>query len=305
METIMSTLRTLAITLCLTLLATPTLSQTATPNAKKKSHSTSAEHKAAMNQTVDALIALLDGYGKRSRMDSLDALRKAGFTYEKHLVIPSVDITCKSADERNVLAGMRNVDWDYALFFGQPAAIGRVCILPYKGKDKRSITSPPLADKEWNTINVNPASPEARDILLRRTLDFQRKMLEEARKNPEALEALGARLYGATLQSLYITSILVLAAEENDSLGYIKKLHRDSFTLQNKTFQLLLRNRHFGDKEHNHERAALIANVLKLLEQPIKEKGERLRHLAAVLEIIQPERDRFLSPCLPRAKKKG
>lgn len=305
----MLTLRTLALCplLCLTLLAVPALSQNATPSAPKAAPAPSTTDKAAMNQTVDALIALLDGYSKRSRMDSMDTLRKAGFTYEKHLLAPpDIDLSCKTADERNVVAGMRSVDWDYALFFGQPAAVGRVCILPYKstGKDKRTIASPPLADTEWKTVKDSPASPKARDILMRRSADFQRKLLEEARKNPEALEALGARLYGATLQSLYITSILVLAAEESDSLDYIKKLHKGSFTRQNKVFQLLLRNKHFGDKEHNHERAALVSQVLALLEQPVTEKSARLKKLAEVLHLVQPERDRYLSPCPPTVREK-
>lgn len=305
----MHALRTLAITLCLTLLAAPALSQNAPPTAKKPAPAAattaSAADKAAMNQTVDALIALLDGYSKRSRLDSMDALHKAGFSYEKHLLAPTnIDLSCKTPDERNVVAGMRSVDWDYALFFGQPAEVGRVCILPYKGKDKRTIASAPLADKEWKTVKDNPAGPKARDILMQRSADFQRRLLEEARKNPEALEALGARLYGATLQSLYITSILVLAAQESDSLDYLKKLHKGTFTRQNKVFQLLLRNKHFGDKEHNHERAALVGQVLALLEQPVTGKDARLKRLEEVLHIVQPERDRYLSPCPPKAREK-
>ena len=256
--------------------------------SSQKAHST--------QQTVDALLALLDGSGKRSRMDSLDALRKAGFSYEKHLVVPGdVDLSCKSRDERAVVAGMRSMDWDYAVFFGQPAEQGRVCILPYT-KGHRRIDSPPLQEKEWVSIQTDPASPEAREILLRRSVDFQRKMLQESRKNPDALEALGARLYGATLESLYITTILVLAAEESDSLEYLKKLQAGNFARQNKIFDVLLRNRQLGSQEYFRERAALVTRVQQLLEK--RQGRPRLKDLAAVVEIIQPERDHFLAPCV-------
>ena len=246
-------------------------------------------------QTVDELLKLIDGSAKESRLDSLDKLRKAGFTYEKHLVVPpELSLTCKSEDEKNIIAGMRSVDWDYAVFYGQPVPRGEACILPYTG-NKASVTSPPLKDQEWQQVEADPGSREARQILLERSMDFQRQMLEQARQEPEALQALGARLYGATLESLYIMSILVLAAEESDSLDYLKQLHAGTFARQNKIYAALLRNRHLGAQEHNKERAAIIGQVQKLLEK--KQRRARLKGVAPALEIVQAERDRYLSPC--------
>lgn len=297
----MSRTRTLAPLPALLLILALSLLLPAPAALAKPAKETASVDRQAMNTTIDGLLTLLDGTNKRARMDSLDALRKAGFTYEKHLVVPAgLDVACKSADERNVLAGMRAVDWDYAIFYGQPVQQGRVCILPYT-QGKRTIASPPLKDKEWQAVQTDPASPAARDILLRRSKDFQRKLLQEARNNPQALDALGARLYGATLQSLYITCILVLAAEESESLDYLKNLHSANFAHQKKVFELLLRNTYFGNQAHHRDRAAIIGQVLAALENTALGKTKRLE---AVVEIIQPERDRYLAPCPPKTKVK-
>ena len=246
------------------------------------------------SRTVDDLAALLNGAGKRSRLESLTTLRKAGFTYQPQLVVPlDVDLSCKDSDARSVITGMRTVDWEYALFFGQP--LQKECDDTGCVVGAREIIPPSLTQAEWEQLQKSPGSLQSRELLVRRSLAFQRKLLEEARREPAVLTALGARQYGATLEILYISSILVLAAEESDSMPELRKLHMNTFEQQGKILEVLLRDKSLGAHAYFRERAELVSSVLRLLRG--KHRLPRAKELAQVLEIIQPERDRYLAPC--------
>lgn len=254
---------------------------------------TTAKADADLNKTVDELLALMDGASKRMCMTSLDNMRKAGFTYQKQLIVPTdVDLACKSKGERNIIAGMRGTDWEYAFLFGESVHVDNRLNVHVAGN---TFLPPPLRDEDWTKVQKNPGSRDSCEILVRHSIHFQRKLLEAARNNPALLEVLGARLYGEALETLYITSILVLAAEESHSLDSLTALHMVIFEHQEAILEVLLRSKHLGTHTRFQEQAALVKHVVKLLR---KNKGQpSSKDLGQVLEIIKPERDYYLTPC--------
>ena len=248
-----------------------------------------------LEQTVDALQGVMDGNGLRRSMEQLDLLRQAGFSYQANLTVPE-DVCPAEGDvtQAAVLSGMRGTDSAYLLFFGKKVA-------DHGGDDalRRMLRPPlpetPLTDAERKTLEADPVSPASREIILRRAADFQKQLLAEARKNPECLHLFGAHMYGAMLENLYITCILVLAAGEADSLEPLQHVQAGSLERQSRILDILMRHHAVGAAQRMRERDAVITSVLTLL----RKNGGRpsLRDMEKILEIVQPERARFLTPC--------
>lgn len=254
------------------------------------------------DQTVDALRAAMDmdGSALRRSMEDMELLRQAGFSYQANLTVPE-DVCPVGGDvnQAAVLSGMRSADRAYLLFFGKKvtppcvdAGLRRMLHPP--------LPETPLTEAERRTLEADPVSPASREIILRRVREFQEHLLSGSRKNPEYLHVFGAHFYGTLIENLYITSILVLAAGESDNLEPLRNVRAQSLGRQSRILEILMRNNSVGTSQQMRERDDVIRSVLKLLR---KNSGRpSLRDMERILEIVQLERARFLTPCVSRAR---
>ena len=240
---------------------------------------------------VETLRPLLDISTFAQRLDDVGRLKAAGFIFQPELAVS--DSSCPGdadQDQRAVLSGMLAADRSFAFFFGTPSQAARAnrLLVELIGN-----TAPLVPEKDRKALR-NPTSPEARRILARLWAEESRRMLDIAARNEAHLRLVGAHLYGLFLEQTYLSSVMILAAAESETLPQLRGLHTDLSRNQAAILKALAKSHCLGpDKATSNERAAVVRQILELFNNGTP----TLSNLRTAVEIAQNERGSFLAPC--------
>lgn len=252
---------------------------------------------AAPAPTVDAaavaasLRPLINAGTFEQRLSDVGRLKAAGFIFQPELAV-SGDSCPQDAgpDQRAVLSGMLAADRSFAFFFGTPAQAARANIML---AELIGITPPALPEKDKGILR-NPTGPEARRVLARLWAEESRRMLETAARSETCLRLVGAHLYGLLLEQTYLSSVMILAAAESETLAPLRGLHTDLAGNQAAVLETLGKARCLGpDADASDERADAVRQIVRHLNNG----SPTLDGLRAIVEITQTERGAFLAPC--------
>lgn len=265
----------------------PASAAPASPQAAPAAGASSANAEAI----VATLRPLLDASTFAQRLDDVGRLKAAGFIFQPELAV--ADSSCPqdaAPDQRAVLSGMLAADRSFAFFFGTPSQAAKANRLLV---DLIGNTAPLVPEKDRKALR-NPTSPEARRILARLWAEESRRMLDIAARNEAHLRLVGAHLYGQFLEQTYLSSIMILAAAESETLPPLRGLHTDLSCNQAAILKALGKARCLGpDSEISDERAAVVRQILELFNNGTP----TLSNLRTAVEIAQNERGSFLAPC--------
>lgn len=244
---------------------------------------------------AEALVAtlrpLLDVSTFTQRLDDVGRLKAAGFIFQPELAVSDGSCPGDAApDQRAVLSGMLAADRSFAFFFGTPSQAARAnkLLVDLIGK-----TAPLVPEKDKKALR-NPTSPEARRVLAQLWAEESRRMLDIAARNETHLRLVGAHLYGQFLEQTYLSSVMILAAAESETLPPLRGLHTDLSCNQAAILKALAKAHCLGpDAETSDERAAVVRQILELFNNGTP----TLSNLRTAVEIAQNERGSFLAPC--------
>lgn len=265
----------------------PASAAPASPQAAPAAGASSANAEAI----VATLRPLLDASTFAQRLDDVGRLKAAGFIFQPELAVSDGSCPGDAApDQRAVLSGMLAADRSFAFFFGTPSQAAKANRLLV---DLIGNTAPLVPEKDRKALR-NPTSPEARRILARLWAEESRRMLDIAARNEAHLRLVGAHLYGQFLEQTYLSSIMILAAAESETLPPLRGLHTDLSCNQAAILKALGKARCLGpDSETSDERAAVVRQILELFNNGTP----TLSNLRTAVEISQNERGSFLAPC--------
>lgn len=240
---------------------------------------------------VTSLRPLLKPETFEQRLADVGRLKAAGFIFQPELAVSGESCPQNaSPDQRAGLSGMLTADRSFAFFFGTPAQAAKANTLL---ADVLNMAPPALSEKE-KAVFRNPASPEARRVLVRLWTEEARRLLETAARDDASLRLAGAYLYGQFLEQTCLSSIMILAAAESETLAPLRGLHTDLAQHQAAVLDILGKARRLGpDDETSDERAAVVRQVARCLNGG----APTLDGLRDAVEITQTERGAFLAPC--------
>lgn len=225
------------------------------------------------------------------RLADVGRLKAAGFIFQPELAVTGESCPQDAApDQRAGLSGMLAADRSFAFFFGTLAQAARANTMM---ADVIGITPPALPEKDKALLR-NPTGPQARRILVRLWAEESRRMLETAAGSEACLRLVGAHLYGQFLEQTYLSTVMILAAAESETLAPLRGLHTDLARNQAAALEILGKARCLGpDDETSDERAAIVRQIVRRLNNG----NPGLDDLRAIVELVQTERGAFLAPC--------
>mgnify|MGYP004720294411 FL=1 len=238
-----------------------------------------------------SLRPLLKAETFEQRLADVGRLKAAGFVFQPELAVSGESCPQNAnPDQRAGLSGMLAADRGFAFFFGTPAQAARANTLL---AEVLGMTPPTLSEKDRSALR-NPAAPESRRVLVRFCAEESHRILETAARDEASLRLVGAYLYGLFLEQTYLSSVMILAAAESETLAPLRGLHTDLSRNQAAVLDILGKARCLGpDADTSDERAGAARQIIRYLNNG----APTLNGLRAAVEITQTERGAFLAPC--------
>lgn len=224
--------------------------------------------------------------------------REAGFIYQPELAFsmlmdegyPDGQRHPDDEDWKAVASGFAAVDRSYAFLFGSADDVAREqrvmeSLLP-KGAVK-GLETPAIA-----RLQADMNTPKGRRELARLSCETSARLLAEVAKSEKAMRFLGAHLYGILVESLYMSSVMVLAASEEGLLEPLANVRSGTGVRMRDEMELLAGHGCLGDAEKSAARAKIVRELMELVSA--NDFRPPLKNLREVVRIAGDERDAFL-----------
>lgn len=218
--------------------------------------------------------------------------REAGFIYQPELAFSMMmeDGHPDDEDWKAVASGFAAVDRSYAFFFGSADDVAREQrvmegLLP-RGAIKE-LEAPALA-----RLQADMDTEKGRRELARLSCETSASLLAEVAKSEKAVRFLGANLYGVLVESLYMSSVMALAAAEEGLLEPLANVRAGAADRMRDELELLARHKCLGDAEKSDARAKVVRELIRLVSA--NNFRPPLKNLREVVRIASDERDAFL-----------
>ena len=217
---------------------------------------------------------------------------EAGFIYQPRLSF-SAQVTPsgkEDADWRSVVSGFADADRAFAFFFGKAEDVVR---------EQKTLSRlvPTESAKSLSRQKIAALQKELKTARGRRELaGITKKTLDDiagrVSGNSEALRFLGGHMYGAFVERLYVTSIMVLAAAEEGTLAPLEKIRIGTFSRIHDVLMAFGRDNCLGSSEKSPQRLKTVQRLGKLVGTGTHKPT--LTDLRKVVEICQDVRDSFI-----------
>jgi len=242
------------------------------------------------------------GQGKATAMRiSKDLLRDSGLSYQESLAAPQEGVVdCKDPREQlQVLTGIYWHDIGYAGLFGKADKAMATREFVLKEVVERLAVRPKLhieagSTELWRKYVENPGDEANRDALYKVASTEIEALIESAAKDRDVMDFLVDRMYGATLEFIYVSCKLSLGAPSTEKLIPIYNsiaVRMDEMTailesIKDPKLQGLTKSK---------ERTQLCVAVSGI----IKKKNGNLSadDLRSILKLVEPVRDSYLKKC--------
>lgn len=242
-------------------------------------------------QVVSKIRSMITLKSIESGYNEVAYFKKTGFIYQPELSVPALT-TCpvrEKWDQAAVLCGLMDADRNFAAMFGS---------LSDEKKEAKNLQKLLDCLPGQYTVPLYGASfqkklatPAGRQELARTDLKLYSQLFDVASKDEHHLRFVAGYLYGDFLERLYLSSIMVLAANEAGTLGNYR-VDVDLDDSLTKTLLLLAREGLVGDPKFAAEREKRIAKLNTL----ISANGNRpsIQALMTVFQMCQKERSRYV-----------
>lgn len=225
-------------------------------------------------------------------LSEIRAFKKAGFIYQPQLSISSsISPTGREEwDWRAVTSGMVTADRDFAFCFGSVADVQREqkvlqLLLP-------KVRQAGLGQTQIAAVQKAMHTPKGQAELARYSSAEMKRMFALAGENEQSLRFLGGFLYGNFIERLYTSSIMVLAAVEEDTMDALTGVELKTAERMQDILLLLARNNVLGDRELSAERGQVVQKLVALVKT--RDQAALVANLRKVVDICQDERDDVL-----------
>ncbi len=218
--------------------------------------------------------------------------QEAGFIYQPELSFSSQvepDGT-EDADWKAVVSGFADADRAFAFFFGTPDDVLReqamlTRVVPTE--KARTLSSAGIA-----ALQKNLGTASGRKELVRITRATMSGLVDKVTGSEEAMRFFGGHLYGAYVERLYITAIMVLAAAEEDTLAPLERVKVGTVARLHETLTLLGKNKCLGDSAKSAERLKIVEKLGRLAG--VDREKPSLNSMRKIVTICQDVRDSFI-----------
>ena len=223
--------------------------------------------------------------------------REAGFIYQPELAFSMMmeeagmaGMRRDDADWRAVASGFVAVDRAYAFFFGSADDVAREQrvmkgLLP--GGSVKELEAPAIA-----RLQADVDTAQGRHELARIACGTTDRLLAAVGTSERAMRFLGAHLYGVFIESLYMTSVMVLAAAEEDLLEPLARVRPGTTDRLREELELLAGHGCLGEREKSDARAQTFRRLAELMTA--NNSRPPLANLREVVRITRDERYGFL-----------
>ncbi len=253
--------------------------------------------KARALQTGDVSVRLqsmvLESSLIEKALSEIRSFKKAGFIYQPQLSISSsISPTGREEwDWRAVTSGMVTADRDFAFCFGSVSDVQREqkmlqLLLPKVRQTDLGATQIAAVQKAMHT-------PKGQAELARYSSAEMKRMFALAGENEQSLRFLGGFLYGNFIERLYTSSIMVLAAVEEDTMDALSGVEMKTAERMQDVLLLLAKNNLLGDSDLSAARSRVVQKLVGLVKNRAQTQAF-LANLRKVVDICQDERDNVL-----------
>ncbi len=235
---------------------------------------------------------LLDSAELEGAFAEIQHYREAGFIYQ-----PELSFSAKVAasgkedwDWRAVVSGFADADRAFAFFFGSPEDVLR----EQKALARLVPTEElkPLSRKKIASLQKDLKTERGRRELARITRGTMEDIAGKISGNREAMRFLGGHMYGAFVERLYVTAIMVLAASEEGTLAPLEKIRIGTISNIYDLLAAFGKDNCLGSSAKSPQRLKIVHKLGKLVGTD--KHRPTLADMRKVVEICQDVRDDFM-----------
>lgn len=252
-----------------------------------------ADHDTAQKAAAPDLHPLLVSASElESSFAEIQHYVEAGFIYQPNLSFSAQVTACgtEDTDWRAVVSGFADADRAFAFFFGKAEDVLReqkalARLVPTESAKSLSKQKIAALQKDLKTAQGRRELAS----ITKKTLD---DIAGKVSGNKEALRFLGGHMYGAFVERLYVTSIMVLAAAEEGTLAPLHNVRIGTFSRIHDVLTAFGRDNCLGSSEKSPQRLKTVQKLGRLVGTGTHKPT--LADLRKVVEICQDVRDSFM-----------